>query len=118
MADAKSQNLAACLLLHAWKGENSYFAKEGGHRDVLTRLCQLGRGAEQNDFALLCVRHVALATDFCQLAREERILLLDLVRDLELATASQLPVANLLTLVGDFTHLTDVILTKTLGELI
>jgi hypothetical protein len=49
--------------------------------------------------------------------------MLDLVRDLELLTAdddeggahAQLPLANLLALVSDFTYLTDVILTTSLG---
>ncbi len=49
--------------------------------------------------------------------------MLDLVRDLELLTAdddeggahAQLPLVNLLVLVGDFTYLTDVILTTSLG---
>ncbi len=50
--------------------------------------------------------------------------MLDLVRDLELLTAddddeggahAQLPLVNLLALVSDFTYLTDVILTTSLG---
>jgi hypothetical protein len=120
LEDPKSQNLAACLLLQAWKQSDSC----DGSREVLLSLCGRGRDSNHCDFALLCVRHLALSADFCALTREQRIHMLDLVRDLELLTTAdddeggahaQLPLVNLLALVSDFTYLTDVILTTSLG---
>ncbi len=120
LQDPKSQNLAACVLLQAWKQSDSC----DGSREVLLCLCGRGRDSNHCDFALLCVRHLALSADFfCALTREQRIHMLDLVRDLELLTAdddeggahAQLPLVNLLALVSDFTYLTDVILTTSLG---
>jgi hypothetical protein len=119
LEDPKGQNLAACLLLQAWKQSDSC----DGSREVLLCLCGRGRDSHHCDFALLCVRHLALSADFCALTREQRIHMLDLVRDLELLAAdddeggahAQLPLVNLLALVSDFTYLTDVILTTSLG---
>jgi hypothetical protein len=119
LEDPKSQNLAACLLLQAWKQSDSCDSS----REVLLSLCGRGRDSNHCDFALLCVRHLALSADFCALTREQRIHMLDLVRDFELLTAdddeggahAQFPLVNLLALVSDFTYLTDVILTTSLG---
>ena len=118
--DAKSQNMAACLLLQALKQEGSGAGVPARLCDgeMLARLSERGRDTVHSDFALLCVRHVAVSEHFPQLTREERVLLLDLVRDLELVTSSRLPLDNLLVLVRDFTYLTDVILTTTLGWLL
>ena len=118
--DAKSQNMAACLLLQALKQEGCGAGVPARLCDgeMLARLSERGRDTVHSDFALLCVRHVAVSEHFPQLTREERVLLLDLVRDLELVTSSRLPLDNLLVLVRDFTYLTDVILTTTLGWLL
>jgi hypothetical protein len=112
--DAKSQDLAACLLLHILKQDSLSDTSIGV--EVIARLSERGRDSEYCDFSLLCIRQLATCKHFIQLGREERILMLDVIRDLELVTSNQFPLDNLLVVVRDFTYLTDVILTKTLGK--
>jgi hypothetical protein len=111
--DAKSQDLAACLLLQILKQDDG--CDLSICREVIVRLSERGLDTEHCDFSLLYIRQLAASSHFLQLGREERILILDMIRDLELVTSGQLPWDNLLVVVKDFTYLTDVILTKTLG---